>query len=181
MLLISCDNNSGTSGGEQNGEQGGESNLPDYGTAVGSLCYPEELELVSGEGSVSIEDYAGKIIVLNFWGTWCDPCKAELPEFDNVATKYDGEVVIIAIHSTEGVKNAPSYISKNFADSKIIFAKDSLLVENNPNYGDSYFKLVGGSSGYPYTLVLDENGVIRYKNVGRISEDVLKGEIEKLK
>ncbi len=98
-----------------------------------------------------------------------------------MATKYDGEVVIIAIHSTEDVKNAPSYISKNFAGSKIIFAKDSLLVENNPDYGDSYFRLVGGSGSYPYTLVLDENGIISYKAFGRISEDILKGEIEKLK
>ena len=183
--LVSCvdGENSGEGSGAENGEGtgGGEANLPDYGTEIGSRCYPTELALVFSDATVNIEDYEDKIVVLNFWGTWCNPCKAELPEFDNVASEYDGEVVIIAIHSTEGIENAPDYISENFADSKIIFAKDSLLIEGNPYLGDSYYRLVGASGSYPFTLVLDKNGVISYRVSGRISEQTLKGEIEKLR
>lgn len=177
ITLCSCDG----AGGSGTGEGGGEVELPDYGTSVGDRCYPYSLDLVLGEGRVSIEDYMGKIVVLNFWGTWCGPCKTELPGFDNVASEYNGEVVVLAVHSYSGIENAPEYIETYYPDSEIVFAKDTPLSESNPDLGDKYYMLVGGTGYYPTTLILDKNGVIKYTSYGLISEELLISEIEKLR
>ena len=55
-----------------------------------------------GEGnSVKLSDFFGKPIVLNFWASWCPPCKAELPDFEDACKKYDGEVVFLMVNMTD--------------------------------------------------------------------------------
>lgn len=55
-----------------------------------------------GEGnSVKLSDFFGKPIVLNFWASWCPPCKAELPDFEDAYKKYDGEVVFLMVNMTD--------------------------------------------------------------------------------
>lgn len=173
-LFTACDNN-GESGGEQNNENENGSNvtLPDYGKKVGDRCFPTSLSLISGDGGVNVSDYSDKIVVLNFWGTWCGPCVGELPHFDKLASEYSGEVVFIAVHSNSGVEKAPEFISTNYPSSKIIFAKDGA--------NEKYYNLVAGSGYYPSTLILDKNNVISFSEYGVLSESELKAEIEKLR
>ena len=135
--------------------------------SVGSLT-------IAPMGTVNVKDYEGKIVVLNFWGTWCGPCVGELPEFDELATEYDGSVVFIAVHSVQQSDEAPEFIDSNYPDSKIKFAYDTPI---NSAIG-AYFN-VFGAKGYPTTLVLDKNGVITYKHTGQISGDILESEITK--
>ena len=55
-----------------------------------------------GEGnSVKLSNFFGKPIVLNFWASWCPPCKAELPDFEDAYKKYDGEVVFLMVNMTD--------------------------------------------------------------------------------
>ena len=55
-----------------------------------------------GEGnSVRLSDFFGKPIVLNFWASWCPPCKAELPDFEDAYKKYDGDVVFLMVNMTD--------------------------------------------------------------------------------
>jgi thiol-disulfide isomerase/thioredoxin len=117
-------------------------------------------------GTVSSADFPGKVVVINVWGTWCPPCRNELPDFDRIATEYDGEVVILAVHSNSGKSNAPSFINANFPDSKIVFAYDT------PE--ESYHSLIGGTVYYPRTVILDKEGVITYADDGAISYSYLK-------
>lgn len=51
--------------------------------------------------SVKLSDFFGKPIVLNFWASWCPPCKAELPDFEDAYKKYDGEVVFLMVNMTD--------------------------------------------------------------------------------
>ena len=163
-------NNSGTSG---NTNDGTNPSLPSYGWEVGKRCIPTDLELVLGGGTVNIEDYEGKIVVINFWGTWCGPCRSELPHFDVVA-EYAEDVVIITVHSYSGLVNAPEYINQNFHNSKMIFAND--------NETDKYYRVLNpGLSSWPVTIVLDADGVITNKIVGAIHADILIAEIHKAK
>ena len=57
-----------------------------------------ELETVDGK-KVNLEDFKGKGVLINFWGTWCEPCKREMPELENQYKEYkDKGVEVVAIH-----------------------------------------------------------------------------------
>ena len=133
-------------------------------------CPEYPLELLDGSGSVSISDFIGKKVVVNFWGTWCGPCKQELPDFDKIASEFSDEVVILAVHSVAYVDNADDYVNSNFPDSKIVFVKDTPLNDVT----DLYFSMLGGTAYYPHTVILDELGSIIYMQDGTMSYDKLK-------
>ena len=172
--LLSCDNTEEPSGvGGLNGP-GGTQDQVKQGTEIGDRCPTMPLELISGEGTVDPKDYRGKIVVLNFWGTWCGPCKSELPHFDRIAEEYKHEVVVITVHSVNGINNAPQYISDNFPDSEMIFAKDSPLMAGV----DVYYSLSGGEGYYPRTVILDKDGIITYADEIALSYGQLKSLVE---
>ena len=150
-----------------------EEEIP-VGSNVGDRCQAYSLDLVDGSGKVNIKDFRGKIVIVNFWGTWCGPCKAELPYFNQIASDYEGEVVVITIHTTTSKEEAPAYIAEHFADSKMIFAYDLPLTK----YKDMYFDLLGGKSSYPRTLILDENGIITFARDGSLEHEELVEQIE---
>lgn len=147
------------------------------GNKIGNKCPSYNLELVDGSGTINVTDLKGKIVIINFWGTWCGPCKQELPDFDQVASDYDGEVVVLTVHSVSEKQNAPAYIETNFPDSKMLFAYDVPLTSTR----DMYFTLLGGTSSYPRTLILDENGVITFAADGKVSHQQLIDNIEAIK
>ena len=61
-----------------------------------------DFTVLDGEGKeVRLSDFFGKPIVLNFWASWCPPCKAELPDFEDAYKKYDGEVVFLMVNLTD--------------------------------------------------------------------------------
>ncbi|MCQ3035744.1 MAG: 4Fe-4S binding protein [Bacilli bacterium] len=153
------------------------SDEPTEGYRVGDLCVSKELKLINGEeGTWKIEDWRGKISVINFWGTWCTPCVDELPEFDEVYKEYSTDVEVIAIH--QGSKLYPenkvnSFIQNRWSDFTIHFAMDDV--------DDQYFYKLGGLEDWPITTIVDQEGIIRYTHDGAISKSVLVSEIESLK
>ncbi len=126
------------------------------GNTEGMLCFDTDLPIVTASGDtgeIIVPTQTGKITIMNFWGTWCTPCVAELPYFDRIATEYPDDVTVIAIHSALQSQTAPEYIGKYYPDSQMIFSWDTGAT------GD-YYAMLGGRGTYPYTLVLDENGII---------------------
>ena len=112
----------------------------------------------------------GKVTVINFWGTWCQPCKDELPHFDELATEYEGRATFLILNTELEKENVANYIATHFKDSKMLFADD---------VGDAYFAELGGLPGaYPMTIVLDVNGVIIARHPGAVTYDELKADIE---
>ena len=147
------------------------------GNEVGQKCPAYSLDLIDGSGKVNIKDFKGKIVVVNFWGTWCAPCKQELPSFNQIANDYEGEVVVLTVHTVYTKDEAPEYIAKNFPNSKMIFAYDLSLTKNV----DMYFNLLGGEDSYPRTLILDENGIITFEFDGKLEHEELVREIEAIR
>ena len=137
----------------------------EIGSEIGNKCPNFSVPLIDSGETVKLSDYIGKSVVINLWGTWCGPCKAELPDLDRIASDYDGEAVVLTIHSVSGLKNAANYINNNFPDSKILFAQDVPLTVIK----DKYFDLLGGTDYYPRTLILDEKGIIRFAQDGKLS------------
>ena len=140
---------------ESNTTTGSDVEQREQGNEVGDLCYGAELPIVTGSG-VTDETInpikTGKITIINFWGTWCTPCVNELPYFDQIATNYEDTVSVIAIHTNMVSNTEPEYLENYYSESKIIFAHD--LEE------EGYYSLLGGRGTYPYTVILDEDGVV---------------------
>ncbi|MBQ3015423.1 MAG: 4Fe-4S binding protein [Clostridia bacterium] len=131
-----------------------------------------------GTGEFNVEDYRGKVVVINFWGTWCSGCKKELPAFDRIASEFeDKNVVVVTVHTsgTEGWEEPDIYIDKNLKGSKMLFVRD---VKVEGAAFDTYYKALGGNGNYPMTLVLDDKGVINYHTTAEMTYDELLAEVE---
>ena len=133
---------------------------PEVGTDVGDLFGDVILETLDG-GSINTADSRGKIIILNIWATWCPPCRAELPDFNRIATDYKDDAIIIAAHTTSEKHSAPSYVQTNFPDTDIIFAYDTAR--------NDAFLAAGGINSIPQTVIIDQNGVIICVHTGMMS------------
>ena len=141
-----------------------------YGTKVGERF--KDLSITDLNGNkLNTADLRGKIIIFNLWATWCPPCVAELPGFNEIASEYADDVVIVAVHVYDSAMHGmPSYVETNFPDTKIIFAYDT-------PYSDAYIA-AGGTRYVPQTAIIDRNGVILYSAAGGLSESWLKSFIE---
>ena len=133
----------------------------DRGNQVGDLCIRHDLQVMTAEGDTGFTvdpSATEKLTFVNFWGTWCTPCINELPYFDKIASEYPEDVRVIAVHSSLSSDIAPSFIAMHYPKSEIIFAKDDGADVTGLN--GAYYAALGGRGSYPYTVVLDENGVI---------------------
>lgn len=133
----------------------------------------------SDSGKFNTESLRGKVAIINIWGTWCPPCRRELPEFDRIAKDFKDEVTVIAVHSTaEGTIAPRDFVDENLPDSEIIFLRDK---NDDGDQLDDYYSAVGGSMYYPFTVILDKNGVITGNITGATTYSALAAEIEKAK
>lgn len=141
---------------------------PVEGTNVGDICPSFETPVYYGidEDYYTPEYSRGKVTVINFWGTWCDPCLKEMPYLIELAENYGDDVDVVAIHSSYTYKNIPNYIvEQGWDDTGVIFTLDFVTAgESNVIYD-----LLGGTGTFPYTLILDSEGIIQYKLSGPFS------------
>lgn len=117
------------------------------------------LKNLKGE-NVSLENLKGKVVVVDFWATWCGPCKASFPAMQKVVTKYQDnpDVVFLFIDTWESgdnkLKNASDFIEKNRYTFNVLMDDDNKVI-------DSY--AVGG---IPTKFLLDKSGQIRFTSIG---------------
>lgn len=100
-------------------------------------------------GPVSLAEYRGQVVVLNFWALWCAPCREEMPTLDALSRELSGEDFAVVTIATG--PNAPPAIDKFF---------DEIGVTDLPKYRDPRSALARGVGvlGLPATLILDREG-----------------------
>lgn len=133
------------------------------------------LRSLAGE-PVKSSDFAGKPMVLDFWGSWCGPCREELPIFQRLYEKYKDRVAFIGLNwerpglPEERVKRARDYMTQNKFTFPVVLDHERVAVEA--------FQL----EGFPTAFLVDRTGQIRFKNVGVAPgiEQILTDQIESL-
>lgn len=137
---------------------GPEKKSPTYNLlTVGSVA--PDFQLVDTKGEVrSLSSEHGKVVLVNFWATWCPPCKAEMPSMEELYRNYgSGNFEILAINvDDDGPAVMPAFLQEYSHTFPILF--------------DSEFqaRTLYGVSMFPETFIVDKNGIIGRKIVGAI-------------
>jgi thiol-disulfide isomerase/thioredoxin len=118
--------------------------------------------------SVKLSDFKGKVVILDFWATWCPPCRAEIPHFIGLQDKYGKEgLVIVGVSVDEG---GPSVVSSFVKANKINYP----IVLGNLEVAQLY----DATNGIPTTFVIDRKGNIVAKHLGLTESNVFEDEIK---
>jgi thiol-disulfide isomerase/thioredoxin len=156
-------------------------NVPQYVSPLKGKPAPAfTLEDLSGK-KVSLADYKGKAVLVNFWATWCGPCKIETPWLVELRNQYAGQGFEILGISTEGDDLAPDD-KPGWAKEKAAIAK--FVKEEKMPYpvlidGDSLSKPYGGLDSMPTSFYVDRSGTVVAVQLGITSKEDMEANIRK--
>lgn len=119
---------------------------------------------------VRLSDYIGKPVVINFWASWCGPCKMEMPDFNEKYSEFDGKVQFMMINMTDGksetVESASEFILENNYTFPVFYDTDSDAAYNYGVYS------------IPTTLFIDKDGYFVAQATGAIDAQTLQKGID---
>lgn len=126
---------------------------------IGSTAPDFTLEDLDGE-RVKLSDFRGQPVMVNFWATWCGPCKLEMPHMQEVQDKLSAETgfTILAVNLGEDKDTADTFLQENKFNFTTLLDKDRTVA-----YGK--YKLIG----LPTSFFIDKNGIIKEIQVGPLA------------
>lgn len=107
----------------------------------------------------TLSDQQGKIVLLNFWATWCGPCVREMPAFERLEEDCGEDVVILAVNCMEYADTVTAFIEENGYTFPIAIDEEGIVSAKYP------------TQGIPYTLVIDGDGIVQNIYVGAADAD----------
>ncbi|TQS70592.1 TlpA family protein disulfide reductase [Ornithinibacillus gellani] len=147
----------------------GEEEVAMIGLEKGKKAPDFELESLDGE-TVKLSDYQGERVMVNFWATWCGPCRAEIPDLQKF--HEDTDIVILGVNLTDSETN-PSSIP-TFLDN---FGVTFPILLDKENLAASIYQI----QPIPTSYMIDSEGIITYKALGAINYEKMIQEYEKMK
>lgn len=136
--------------------------LRSQGNTVGIGDEGYEFELEDLDGNIHrLSDYKGKVVMLNFFATWCTTCVAEAPELERFNEEFKDEMELFIVVKGETKNTVQRYVDEKNSKKTYIF-------DYNNNVSRRY-----GVIGQPETIVIDPNGIIVDHYIGMVNRDVL--------
>ena len=144
----------------------------DPATSKAAIKAPNFTVLNIDREEVSFNDFIGKPIVINFWASWCGPCVAEMPVFDNLYKELGDDVVFMMINLTDGRNETIATATSFIENSGFVF----------PVYFDTKYSAatVYGVSSIPATVFIDADGNIKDSYLGKLTESALRSRIQSI-
>lgn len=143
--------------------------LDDRRLALGEPAPDFALASVREDGEViRLSTFLGKAVVVNFYASWCGPCRRELPDFEIVAGEFEDSVAFIAVNVQESQSNALRILVETGATFPAV-------LDSQGDVARRY-----GLRGMPSTYVLDASGVVRKFGPGAIDADTLRQELREV-
>lgn len=129
-------------------------------------AYDFKLKSIEGK-EVKLSDFKGKVVILDFWATWCAPCREGIPDLIDIQKNYSKDVQIIGITVDENpMKVVPPFVKEYKINYPILIGTDEV------------YQKYGGIDAIPTTFIIDKNGKILKKHIGLVEKEVLINEIK---
>jgi len=127
------------------------------------------LKDVSG-AEMKLSDFKGKVVIIDFWATWCPPCKEEIPHFISLYHEYrDKGLEVIGISMDRNPRKVlPGFIKDNGINYSILLGNENV------------YDLYGGIAAIPTTFIIDKEGNIRKKYIGYNEKEVFEKDVKEL-
>jgi peroxiredoxin len=135
---------------------------------VGDVAPDFEYTLSDGT-TRRLSDLRGKRVLLNFWATWCDPCREEIPDLQRAADAYGDTLVILGVNKLEPVAVIPP-----FADE--LQVRFPLIVNTKGDIANRY-----AARNIPTSFFINTDGTVGYRQIGVMNYDFVKLQLDKLK
>jgi thiol-disulfide isomerase/thioredoxin len=162
--LTGCDKGGSSPGAAA--PSGGE----DGNTLVGGPAPDFALDPVVGKKVPSLAAAKGKVVLVDFWATWCGPCKASFPKWQALSKEFGDDVVVIGISEDDDKDGIPDFLKETGATFAIGWDQDKSIA--------SSYK----PGTMPTAFIIDKNGLVRFVHAGFRAGDegVIKGQIKSL-
>jgi peroxiredoxin len=133
---------------------GGAAPLPVSEHPLSGEPAPEFSLAARGGAPASLSRYAGQVVLLDFWATWCEPCRASFPEYQAIASRYASGVVVLAISEDEDESGIDAFAAETGVRFPIVWDGDKALAQS--------YRL----GNMPTLFIIDKNGLIRFVHAG---------------
>ncbi len=123
------------------------------------------------DGTLRLSDLRGKVVLLNFWATWCPPCKAEMPDLNELQAKY-GEAqdfVVVGVNVEEDAETVRRFVEEQGLAFPIALDRDSRVTTET-----------FGVRPLPSTFIIDREGYIRDAWSGQIAPEAMAARLERV-
>lgn len=130
------------------------------GSDVGDTAPDFTLDRLNGN-KLSLSDFEGKTVLVDFWDTWCPPCRRAMPHLQELSVTYGDDLVVIGVaYGREGQAKVESYVAKNNLTFEMVILDES----------SSILQDFGGIQSLPTTFLIDSDGIIRNRWVGGLDK-----------
>ncbi|MCF8261898.1 MAG: TlpA family protein disulfide reductase [Melioribacteraceae bacterium] len=143
---------------------------PNYKSASSNTSMAPEFTLKTTDGgNLSLSDYRGKVVIIDFWATWCAPCRKGIPDLVDLKQKYGDDLEIIGISlDQETISQVVPFMQKNNINYPVVYGNYQVTQQ------------YGGVRSIPTSFVVDQEGKIVDSHVGLVSKNVYENLIDKL-
>jgi thiol-disulfide isomerase/thioredoxin len=137
--------------------------------SVGNRAAPDFSRVALDQSKVTLSSLRGKVVLLNFWATWCAPCLTEIPRFIDWQQEYGGRgLQVVGVSMDDEETRARAAYGKYRVNYPVVMGDEKL--------GELY----GGVLGLPVIFLIDKEGEIRFRHQGRTNLNVIEREMKEL-
>jgi len=111
---------------------------------------------------IRLGDHQGDVVLINFWATWCGPCRVEMPILQTYSQRYEDDLVILAVNAEESQDTVKGFVTRMGLTFDVLLDPEGEI--------QRLYQL----RGYPTSFFVDKEGVLQAQHVGMLTENQLK-------